>query len=110
MSRTDVLNEIKKAEADAKVTVEKAEADKKASIAAARRESIEKIQVAEANAQKNYDSVIEKETSELAAKREALLEDGRKEAEKLDADLDAKLQKVNDFLKEEFVRAINAAS
>ena len=30
MSRTDILEDIKKAEADAKVKVEKAEADKKA--------------------------------------------------------------------------------
>ncbi|MBO4552399.1 MAG: hypothetical protein J5673_04315 [Candidatus Methanomethylophilaceae archaeon] len=110
MSRTDVLNEIKDAEAAAKVTVEKAEADKKAAIAAARRESIEKIQGAEAKAQKDYDSAIEKETSELAAKREALLEGGKKEAEKLDIGIDEKLKKVNDFLSEEFVRTINVTS
>ena len=41
MSRTDVLNEIKQAEAAARATVEQAEVDKKAAIAAARRESIE---------------------------------------------------------------------
>ena len=110
MSRTDVLNEIKQAEEAAKVTVEKAEADKKAAIAAARRESIQRIQDAEAKAQKDYDSAIEKEMSELAAKRDVLLADGKKEAEKLDSDIDAKLKKVNDFLSEEFVRTINVTS
>ena len=44
MSRTDILEDIKKAEADAKVKVEQAEADKKAAIANARRASVEKIQ------------------------------------------------------------------
>ena len=110
MSRTDVLNEIKQAEEAAKVAVEKAEADKKTAIAAARRESIERIQNAEAKAQKDYDSAIEKEMSELASKREALLADGKKEAEKLDNDIDVKLKKVNDFLSEEFVRTINVTS
>ena len=110
MSRTDILEDIKKAEADAKVKVEKAEADKKAAIAAARRESIQRIQDAEAKAQEDYDSAIEKQTSEFAAKREVLLADGKKEAEKLDVDIDAKLKKVNDFLSEEFVRTINVTS
>ena len=73
MSRTDILEDIKKAEAAAKVTVEQAEADKKTAIADARRASVQKIQDAEAKARSNYDASIEKEMKALASKRNALL-------------------------------------
>ena len=110
MSRTDILNEIKKAEATAKVKVEQAEADKKTAIADARRESGRRIQDAEAKARENYDSSVAKEMETLATEREKLISKGKKEAEELDVGIDAKLEKVNDFLRKEFARTINAAS
>ena len=110
MSRTDILEDIKKAEADAKVKVEKAEADKKAAIADARRASVEKIQKAEAQARSNYESSIAKEKEALASKRESLLAGGKSEADKIDEGIDAKLQKVKDYLNEEFVRTLDVSS
>ena len=110
MSRTDILDYIKKAEADAKVLVENAEADKKIVIAEARRVSVQKIQDAEAQARSNYESSIAKEKEALAAKREELLANGRSEADKIDEGIDAKLQKVVDYLKEEFERTLDVSS
>ena len=110
MSRTDILEDIKKAEADAKVLVEKAEADKKAAIADARRASVQKIQDAEAQARSNYESSIAKEKEALASKREALLANGKSEADKIDEGIDAKLQKVKDYLNDEFVRTLDVSS
>ncbi len=110
MSRTDILKEIKDAEAKAKVKVEQAETDKKTAIADARRESVRKIQEADVKFRENYDSSIAAEMESLSKERDALISEGKKEADKLDANLDAKLEKVNDFLKKEFVRTINATS
>ena len=58
MSRTDILTEIKKAEADADAMVAKAEEDKKSAIAEARRDSVKKIQDAEAQMRSSYESAI----------------------------------------------------
>lgn len=110
MSRTDILEDIKKAEAEAKVKVENAETDKKKAIADARRASVQKIQDAEAQARSNYDLSMAKEKEKLAAKRESLLADGRGEADKIDEGIDAKLKKVKDFLNKEFVRTLDVSS
>ena len=110
MSRTDILEDIKKAEADAKVKVEKAEADKKAAIADARRASVQKIQDAEAQARSKYESSIAREKEALAAQRESLLADGKREADKIDEGIDKKLQKVKDYLNEEFARTLDVSS
>lgn len=61
MSRTDILTEIKKAEADADSKVTQAEVDKKSAIAEARRDSVKKIQDAEARMRGSYESAINKE-------------------------------------------------
>jgi V/A-type H+-transporting ATPase subunit G/H len=55
LSRTDILSEIKKVEAEADARVEKAEADKKTAIAEARRDPVKKIQEAEAALRSNYE-------------------------------------------------------
>ena len=85
-------------------------ADKKAAIANARRASVEKIQNAEAQARSKYESSIAKEKEALAAKRDALLADGKSEADKIDEGIEKKLQKVKDYLNEEFVRTLDVSS
>ena len=110
MSRTDILVEIKEAEANAKVIVEKAEADKKTAIANARRDSVDSIQASEASVKASSEAQIAKEKSALGVKREELLEEGRNEADKLGVTAGKKMPKVKEFLNKEFERALDATS
>lgn len=110
MSRTDILSEIKKAEAEADAKVEKAEADKKAAIAEARRDSVKRIQEAEAAMRSNYESTIASEQRTLDEERDKLLAEGEKEAGSIQKSSAKKMKEVNDFLIEEFERTINVTS
>ena len=110
MSRTDILTEIKKAEADAEAMVKQAEADKKAAIADARRESVKKIQDAEAQMRSSNESAIAQVKSELDMKREAVLNEGRQTANGISSRADAKVKEVKDFLNKEFERTLNVTS
>ena len=110
MSRTDILVEIKEAEANAKVIIEKAEADRKTAIANARRDSVDNIQTSEVKAKASSEAQLAEERKVLGVKREELLEEGRKEAEKLAGSAGKKMPKVKEFLNEEFERALDATS
>ncbi|MDR0334671.1 MAG: hypothetical protein LBH69_02140 [Methanomassiliicoccaceae archaeon] len=110
MSRTDILIEIKKAEADAKAEIEAAEADKRTAIANARRDSITRIQDAEVKARSASEAAISKEKVKAAAKREELLSGGNAEAKKLDGSADGRMPKVKDFLNKEVERTLNVTS
>ena len=90
MSRTDILSEIKKAEADADAKVAQAEADKKSAIAEARRDSVKKIQDAEAQMRSSYESAVAKEMEALAS--------------------EARMQEVRDYLNKEIERTLNVTS
>ena len=110
MSRTDVLSEIKKAEAEADARVAKAESDKKVAIAEARRESVKRIQDAEADMRNTYESVIEKEQKALDKEREKQLAEGESASASLGKSASKKIKKAEDFLAEEFERAIDVTS
>jgi hypothetical protein len=110
MSRTDVLSEIKGAEAEADARVAKAEADKKVAIADARRESVKKIQDAETKMRSKYESTIAKEQEALNEERNEKLAEGEKEAKSIESTASKKIKKVDDFLEKEFERAINVTS
>jgi len=110
LSRTDILSEIKKAEAAADARVEKAGADKKTAIADARRDSVKRIQSAEAAMRSNYETTISAEQKTLDAKRSEILAVGEKEAGEIEKASAKKIKKVNDFLTGEFERTINVTS
>ncbi|MDR3075253.1 MAG: hypothetical protein LBU30_04365 [Candidatus Methanoplasma sp.] len=110
MSRTDILSEIKKAEAEADAKVEKAEADKKMAIADARRDSVKRIQDAEAAMRGSHESSIATEQKALDEKRNELLAAGEKEAKSIEKSSAKKIKEVKDFLVEEFERTINVTS
>ena len=103
MSRTDILSEIKKAEADADAKVAQAEADKKAAIAEARRNSVKKIQDAEAQMRSSYESAVAKESDEMLA-------EGKKIAADIEARSEARMQEVRDYLNKEIERTLNVTS
>lgn len=110
MSRIDILSEIKKAEADADAKVAQAEADKKSAIAESRRDSVKKIQDAEAQMRSSYESAIAKEMADLKVKRDSMLATGKMEADSFTKSSDAKMQEVRDFLIKEFERTLNVTS
>jgi len=110
LSRTDVLVEIKEAEASAKVAIGEAEAGKKVAVANARKEAVDRIQAAEAAARSRSEAKLAEEKSTLAVKRDEILEGGRKEADKLSKSSKTKIPKVKEFLNTEFERALDAAS
>ena len=110
MSRTDILTEIKKAEADADAMVAKAETEKKSAIAEARRDSVKKIQDAEAQMRSSYESAVANEMVTLNAKRDELLNEGKNIANGIEANSEARMQEVKDFLNKEFERTLNVTS
>ena len=110
LSRTDILSEIKKAEADADAKVAQAEADKKAAIAEARRNSVKKIQDAEAQMRSSYESAVAKESEVLAVKRDEMLAEGKKIAADIEARSEARMQEVRDYLNKEIERTLNVTS
>ncbi len=110
MSRTDILTEIKKAEAEADAKVAKAEEEQKAALADARRDSVKKIQDAEAQMRSSYESAVAAEREKLANEHESKLVDGRTEADKIDSSSKAKKEEAKDFLKNEVERILNVSS
>ena len=110
MSRTDILTEIKQAEAEADAQVAKAQDEQKAALAEARRDSVKKIQDAEAQMRSSYESAVAAEKEKLAKDHDSKVEDGRKEAEKIDSSSKAKKEEAKDFLKNEVERILNVSS
>jgi V/A-type H+-transporting ATPase subunit G/H len=90
--------------------VEAAEADKRTAIANARRDSVGRIQTAEAKAREAAEAAMAKEKVKAAAKREELLGEGTAEAKKLEASAEHRMQKIKDFLNKEVERTLNVAS
>ncbi len=110
MSRTDILTEIKQAEAEADAQVAKAQDTQKAALAEARRDSVKKIQDAEAQMRSSYESAVAAEKDKLARDHESKLVMGRSEAEKIDFTSKAKKEEAKDFLKNEVERILNVSS
>ena len=110
MSRTEILTEIKKAEANADAKVKQAEEEQKAALAEARRDSVKKIQDAEAQMRSSYESAVAAEKEKLAQQHESKLVEGRTEAEKIDSTSKAKMRGAKDFLINEVERILNVSS
>ena len=110
MSRTDILTEIKQAEAEADAKVAKAEDAQKAALADARRDSVKKIQDAEAQMRSSFESAVAAEKDKLAQEHESKLVEGRKEAERIDSSAAAKKGEAKEFLKNELERILNVSA
>jgi len=110
LSRTDILTEIKQAEAEADAKVAKAEEEQKAALAEARRESVKKIQDAEAQMRSSYESAVAKEKDDLAKEHDARIAGGKTEADNIAGTSEAKKGEAKDFLKNEVERILNVSS
>ena len=110
MSRSDILTDIKNAEAAAAEMIREAEADRTASVADARRASVSRIKDAESRMRNDSEMEISKKKRELSAEREKVLNVGTAEAESLERSAADRMSKVRDFLNKEFERTLNAVS
>lgn len=110
MSRTDILSEIKEAEIRADDAVAQAVSAKKAAVAQARRDSVVKIQEEADKERAEFESIIAAEQAALDNEKAEKLAEGEKEAAVIEAVARDKIKEVNDFLTNEFERAINASS
>ena len=110
MSRTDILSEIKRAEQKADDIMNDAEALRKTAIADARRDSVKKIQDAEAECRSSFESAITAAKVKLEAERSNLLKDGNAAAAAIEQRATVKMQEVKDFLYKEFERTLNVTS
>lgn len=90
--------------------VDGAEAEKKAAIANARRDSVSKIQAAEAAAREASESSVSKKKDSLTAERDKLLNAGTEEADELERSAAGRMSEVKDFLNKEFERTLNVTS
>ncbi len=110
MSRTEILTEIKKEEAKADAKVIEAEEQQKATLAETRRDSVKKIQDAEAQMRSSYESAIAREKTELNLKHDKVIVEGERDADSILSRSSAKKQEAKDFLKEEIERILNVTS
>ncbi len=110
MSRTDILSEIKEAETKADAKVAQAEASRKDAIAEARRDSVKRIQNAEAEMRSSYESAMNDVKENLKAERASKLAIGEKEASSVESSSKKNIKEVNDFLKAKFEENINVTS
>ncbi|MBR4226804.1 MAG: hypothetical protein IKR86_08595 [Candidatus Methanomethylophilaceae archaeon] len=110
MSRTDILSGIKQAEKDADALIDEAKATGKSVIAEARRNSVKKIQDAEAECRSALESAITATKVKLDSERAGLLKDGNSAAAAIEQRSTVKMQEVKDFLNKEFERTLNVTS
>jgi V/A-type H+-transporting ATPase subunit G/H len=110
LSRTDILTEIKQAEAEADAKVAKAEEEQKAALAEARRDSVKKIQDAEAQMRSSYESAVAAEKDKLAKEHVSKIVAGKQEAYTIDSRSKAKKEEAKNFLKYEVERILNVSS
>ncbi len=87
-----------------------AQDEQKAALAEARRDSVKKIQDAEAQMRSSYESAVAVEKEKLAAEHESKLVEGKTEADNIDSSSKAKKEEAKEFLKNEVERILNVSS
>ena len=110
MSRTDILSEIKEAEIKADQSVSNAEAEKRNAVAQARRDAVKRKQEAVAKIRAESEAAITAEQDALEQSKADKIAEGEAAAAEIEAAARDKIKEVNDFLTNEFERAINASS
>ncbi|AMK13064.1 A1A0 archaeal ATP synthase subunit H AhaH [methanogenic archaeon mixed culture ISO4-G1] len=87
-----------------------AQDEQKAALAEARRDSVKKIQDAEAQMRSSYESAVAAEKDKLAAEHESKLVEGKTEADNIGSSSKAKKEEAKEFLKNEVERILNVSS
>ena len=110
MSRTDILSEIKEAEQKADQAVSNAETEKKNAVAQALSAAVKWKQAEVAKIRADAEAAIAAEQASLEESKAAKIAEGETEAAGIEEAARDKIKEVNDFLTNEFERAINASS
>ncbi len=108
MARAEILSEIKQAEEEARKLVIRSDEARTQKISEARAHSKEIISKAEDDAAQMWSLEINRVKLELRKERETVIEKGIKEAEEIKARARKNISKANDFILNEFERAVNA--
>ena len=90
--------------------VAKAKDAQKTALADARRESVKKIQDAEAQMRSSYESAVAAEKEKLAREHESKIAGGKAEAETLSSGSKAKKEEAKKYLTKEVERILNVSS
>lgn len=110
MNRSEILLQIKDAEAKAQQIVKEAEERQRATIAAARKEAATRMKEADERLKAEYEGRLAKERASIASERQALLNKGREEAEAIRKRAEANVPKVITHLLQSFERTLNVAA
>lgn len=110
MGKADTLSQIKDAEAKAKKIIEEAEDKQRAIVASARREAVDKLQVAEKDLRAKNEAALAQERKALAAQRDELLRKGNEEAAKIEGKAKERIPKAKTTIKQNFERTLDAAT
>ncbi len=108
MSESEILEQIKQAESDARAMVEQAYSDKRKAIMDARTEAREIIDNAEERARDHADHLLDTERKKISEERQGIIEQGEADAASLKETASMKIGAAVDFLLEEFVKVVHA--
>jgi V/A-type H+-transporting ATPase subunit G/H len=102
MGRDETLLQVRRAEEEAEQIIKEAQESQKAIIAAARRQAIKATQEGEERLRIEFDQT-------LSSQREGILARGKDEGLRVRTQATTRADKVRDDLKDNFVRALDAA-
>jgi vacuolar-type H+-ATPase subunit H len=108
LGKAEILQKIKDAEEQVRVTIREAEERRKQLQAEGKRLALQKVEAAGADLRKKLDSETLEARKRVGAKRKELLEEGRRNADALSASARARMRDAKGFVLTEFERAVDA--
>ncbi|HUT27853.1 MAG TPA: hypothetical protein VMW85_07405 [Methanomassiliicoccales archaeon] len=110
MNRSDILLQVKDAEAKAQQIVKEAEEKQRTIISSARREAATHMNEADEKLRTEFDARFAKERETIAAERQTYLNKGKDEAAAIKVKADAKVPDVITHLMQGFERTLDVAA
>lgn len=109
MGRDETLLQVRRAEEEAEQIIKEAQESQKAIIAGARRQAIRATQEGEERLRAEFDQALSGEKAKIASQREGILARGKDDGLRVRAQATTRSKKVKDNLKDDFMRALDAA-
>ncbi|TFG56230.1 MAG: hypothetical protein E4H30_04930 [Methanomassiliicoccus sp.] len=110
MNRSDILLQVKDAEAKAQQIVKEAEEKQRNIISTARKEAAARVNEADEKLRTEFDARFAKERESIAAERQTYLNKGKEEAAAIKAKADTKIPGVITHLMQSFERTLDVAA
>ena len=107
MAKREILDKIRKTEAEVAKDIEKATKDKEDLIIAARQKAREVIQKTEVEAETQFKAELEKAKTDIQRQLDKIRADGDKENAVIKAKAEMKMERAVDRIIEEFERKVN---